>query len=109
MTVNETYNSDLSEDSLPAGNASNWHFKALENMQMHLAYIDLSDEIRVIFTNTIGHCFEEITFQNEKIAYSFLRNNGFKSCTLNGHFMKLFSLPSSIEKHEWYQQKVYSF
>ena len=93
--------------SLRTENKDCWFFKPLENMQMHLAYLDQFYEPRIIFTNTLGHVFEEISLSDDKGAKSFLRTNGFQACLDNDEFMKLFGLPTTIEKYDWYQERVY--
>ena len=99
MDNNEAIEETNSVSSLATETTECWFFKPLENMQMHLAYLDLTPELRIIFTNTIGHAFEEVAFSGVEGAKSFLDTNGFQACLDNDEFMKLFGLPTTIEKY----------
>ena len=85
-----------------------WYFRPLENMQMHLAFLDTSSCLRLIFTNTLGHAFEEIEFHDVVSANSFLKANGFKACSNHEGFLSLFSHPVEITKLSWYKEQVYT-
>ena len=93
----------LSSDDIEA-----WYFRPLENMQMHLAFLHTSGCLRLIFTNTIGHAFEEIEFDDVVNANRFLEVNGFKSCASHKGFLSLFSHPTEITKFNWYQEQIYA-
>ena len=84
-----------------------WYFRPLENMQLHLAFMDTSGCLRLIFTNTFGHAFEEIEFDSIDSANHFLEVNGFKACASHNGFKSLFSHPSQITKFNWYEEQVY--
>ena len=107
MDTNEPMEATQCEWSLTTKDTECWFFKPMENMQLHLAYLDISCTPRVIFTNTLGHAFEEVFFSDNIDARSFLSTNGFRACSVNAEFMRIFGHPSAVVKYNWYQERVY--
>jgi hypothetical protein len=96
------------EWTLETANSERWHFKAMENMQMHLAYWDAENGNIVLFTNTMGHVFDEVVCSSSEEVKELFAKHRFRRCVDDKEFMRLFGHPLQIEKHQYYQESFYS-
>lgn len=110
MTISSHSNPETNAPdwTLETANSESWHFKVMENMQMHLAYWNIKNGETIFFTNTMGDVFDEVTCSDSKSVENFLFENGFGRCFEDKEFMRLFDHPLQIEKHQYLQKSVYS-
>ena len=89
----------------------NWYFKAYENMQLHLAFIDEADGCTIKFTNTNGQLWNKLSASSKEDAIQQLQSLGFRQCEGDQSFTKLFGLPTEVVYDDWYyegMEQIYS-